>query len=139
MKRLFYLLENGAGILYPADFLMMREEPSGWGSNILFSQQVLNRFGKHVDLAAEFPVIEFPQGSMLWGRSDALRSMLALELSYEDFPQEPLGVDGSVAHALERLFFVWNMGEKGKNIQIFRPGEEEMMLRKRYWYKPSEL
>ena len=138
VERIFALLEDGADTVYPADFLMMREEPSGWGSDLAFAQNVVDRFGLKANLKHDLPVIEFPQGSMLWGRSEALSRMFSLELDYEDFPAEPLGTDGSVAHALERLFFVWNMEGTGRNCQIFLPGEEEMIRRRRYWFRPLE-
>ena len=138
IERIFALLEDGADTVYPPDFLMMREEPSGWGSDLPFAQRVLDRFGRKIDLGCELPVIEFPQGSMFWGRGQALSKMLSLELSYDDFPAEPLGTDGSIAHALERLFFVWNMDRPGRNCQIFLPGEEEMIERRRYWFRRLE-
>lgn len=43
---------------------------------------------------------------MFWARSDAVRSLLSLPLTYEDFPDEPLPPDGTIAHALERLILV---------------------------------
>lgn len=138
MERILHLLATDADTVYPPDFLMMREEPSGWGSNIVFAQKVLKKYGKNVDLEKDFPLIEFPQGSMFWGRTQALKELLQLPLTYEDFPQEPLGTDGSIAHALERLFFIWHKDLPGFNYQIFRPGEEDMMTRKRYWYKPLD-
>lgn len=135
MTRVFSLLDNGASIVYPADFLMMREEPSGWGSNLKIAQQFLDRCGKKIDLEKELPVIEFPQGSMFWANVSAMKELFSLNLRYEDFPAEPLGTDGSIAHAMERLFFIWNIGNPGKVYQVFHPGEEELIERKRYWYE----
>lgn len=133
-KRIFRLLKDGAAVVYPPDFLLMKEEPSGWGSDRNFAQNVLNRFRKNIDLAQEFPVIEFPQGSMLWANVKALHEMLAMDLKYEDFPEEPLGTDGSIAHALERLFFIWCMNHPGNVCQVFKDDEKEMISRKRYWF-----
>ena len=138
MRRIFALLKNGAALVYPRDFLMMKEEPSGWGSNIEFAQQILDRYGKKIDLEKEFSVIEFPQGSMFWANVSAMKEMLSLDLEYEDFPAEPLGTDGSIAHGLERLFFIWCMDHPGKVCQIFQPEEEWMIRKKRYWY-PGEI
>jgi glycosyltransferase involved in cell wall biosynthesis len=46
----------------------------------------------------------FPIGSMFWVRSEALKPILKMKLKYNDFPTEPLANDGTLLHALERLF-----------------------------------
>ena len=138
VRRILGLLDAGAAVVYPPDFLMMKEEPSGWGSDREQAQELLKRFHKDVDLARDFPVIEFPQGSMIWGSVSAFRQMFSLKLKFEDFPKEPLRTDGSIAHALERLFFIWCMDHPGRICQVFLPGEEALMGRKRYWFKPLE-
>lgn len=43
-------------------------------------------------------------GSVFWCRPDAIRPLLDYDWSHEDFPEEPLPVDGSFSHALERVF-----------------------------------
>lgn len=138
IKGIFTLLEKGAAVVYPRDFLMMKEEPSGWGSNIRIAQTFLDRCGKKIDLQSHFPVIEFPQGSMFYARVSAMKELLSQDLNYEDFPEEPLGTDGTLAHALERLFFIWCMEHPGKICQIFFPEEKELIRKKRYWY-PGEI
>jgi lipopolysaccharide biosynthesis protein len=47
--------------------------------------------------------INFPAGSMFWGRTRAFQPLLDLNLSWEDYPAEPVGHDGSMLHALERM------------------------------------
>lgn len=42
-------------------------------------------------------------GTMMWYRPKALQPLLDLNLSYEDFPEEPVGVGGTIAHAIERM------------------------------------
>ncbi|MDR0499665.1 MAG: rhamnan synthesis F family protein [Coriobacteriales bacterium] len=42
-------------------------------------------------------------GSVFWCRSQALMPLFARKWSYEDFPAEPMPVDGTVSHALERI------------------------------------
>lgn len=57
----------------------------------------------------------FAAGTMFWYRPKALVQLFALNLSYEDFPEEPIGVGGTIAHAIERLpvFVCEQNGYKG--------------------------
>ena len=121
VRRIFALLEKDAGIVYPPDFLMMREEPSGWGSDLGIAKEFFGRIHPEISLEKEFSVIEFPQGSMFWARREYVEEFLKLDLSFEDFPPEPLGTDGTLPHALERLFFLWGFRRPERVCQVFFP------------------
>ena len=101
-------LQRDAGMVVPPDFIY-RMTPDGWGvpENIIIAQQLIDRSDMRISLKEEYPEIDFPQGSMFWARTEYLKRLFALDLKYEDFPEEPIGVDGTIAHALERLFFLW--------------------------------
>ncbi|MCM1143814.1 MAG: rhamnan synthesis F family protein [Blautia sp.] len=43
-------------------------------------------------------------GTAFWCKTEALRNLFEFPFSYEDFPQEPLPEDGSISHAIERIF-----------------------------------
>ena len=45
----------------------------------------------------------FSGGTMFWYRSQALLPLLECGLKFEDFPEEPIGIGGTLAHALERV------------------------------------
>jgi lipopolysaccharide biosynthesis protein len=45
----------------------------------------------------------FAGGSIFWIRSCLLRTLSDLPLAFDDFEPEPIGSDGSLAHAVERL------------------------------------
>lgn len=43
-------------------------------------------------------------GNAFWCRTAALRKLFVHEWAYNDFPEEPMGYDGQISHALERSF-----------------------------------
>lgn len=45
---------------------------------------------------------DFPAGGMFWARTAAIRQLIDGRIRYEDYEEEPCGVDGSLAHAVER-------------------------------------
>lgn len=45
----------------------------------------------------------FSAGTMFWYRPNALKALFDLNLTYDDFPKEPIGLSGTIAHAIERL------------------------------------
>lgn len=62
----------------------------------------------------EHPIAAF--GTMFWARTDALTDLFSCQWNYEDFPEEPLAVDFTISHALERVmcFCAQNRGYVSK-------------------------
>ena len=86
------------GLVFPQHLFSLRKALR-WGFNYDHGRRLLGRLG--IKLQADWP-LEFPSGSMLWGRSAALKPLLDLDLAFEDFPDEAGQVDGTLAHAIER-------------------------------------
>jgi hypothetical protein len=83
------------GIVYPDD-----PHPVGWDDNEKFVVPYLSNFGMTV-----FPRnLHIPVGAFFWARSEALRPMFDMKLDWSDYPVEPLPYDGTLLHALERLY-----------------------------------
>lgn len=45
-----------------------------------------------------------PFGAMFWARCSALKPLFRHKWLYEDFPDEPLPVDGTISHGIERIY-----------------------------------
>lgn len=85
------------GVVYPDD-----PHVFGWTSNRGHADALARRMG-----LGQLPsAINFPAGSMFWMRSSVLKMFVDLDLNWNFYPLEPLPSDGTVLHALERLFGV---------------------------------
>ena len=71
-----------------------------WTSNRKALAELLPRIG----ISPNVEDRSFPGGSIFWVRPFLLRTLAGLGLSLEDFEPEPLQIDGSLAHAVERVF-----------------------------------
>jgi len=83
------------GLVFPDDPYVM-----SWTKNRPYAQDIASRLGIH-QLPDHF---SFPVGTMFWARVSCLEGMFGLGLQWGDYPEEPLANDGTVLHALERLF-----------------------------------
>jgi len=83
------------GLVFPDDPNLV-----GWRRNKLLATHLARRMRLKIELPDAF---EFPVGSMFWCRPAALRPLFELGLSWDDYPPEPLPIDGTILHAIERL------------------------------------
>jgi lipopolysaccharide biosynthesis protein len=83
------------GLVFPDDPYV-----EGWSDNLEISRLLASRMGL---MEPKNQYFNFPMGTMFWARSSAIRSLIVLNLSWEDYPAEPLPYDGTMLHAIERL------------------------------------
>jgi lipopolysaccharide biosynthesis protein len=99
------LLQRWAG--QPRLGLVMPQPPAlirpylNWGSNFELARLLAQRL-RSQPLHRQ-AVLLFPAGVMFWCRPQALKPLAELAAHLEELPPEPLGVDGSSLHTLERL------------------------------------
>ena len=85
------------GIVYPDD-------PGcfGWEGNTAYGKQLLAKMG--FESTKKNASMNFPVGTMFWARTAALQPLIDLNLQWEDYPEEPVAIDGTMLHAMERIF-----------------------------------
>ena len=89
-----FALDPGLGLVFAEDPHLNDWDKNREHADRLAAEMGLDPLPTHLD---------FPQGTMFWARAAVLRPMLDLRLSPDDFPKEPLPIDGTFLHALERL------------------------------------
>jgi len=96
--------DTSIGMVFPDDPNVI-----GWGpiggdverkTNLAFAQPI----AAHIGLQRLPESFIFPVGTMFWARTSTLTPFVNLNLDWNDYPEEPLPIDGTLLHALERLF-----------------------------------
>lgn len=74
-----------------------------WGPNYNITKRLAEELGLTVPMDEKKPPIA-PLGTMFWFRPKAMKPLYDRDWDYEDFPAEPNGVDGTLLHAVERVY-----------------------------------
>jgi glycosyltransferase involved in cell wall biosynthesis len=92
-----FAADSDLGIVFPSDPHVI-----SWSRN----RDPAMRLAASIGLGTLPDSFDFPVGTMFWMRSAALRPFAELKLDWGDYPLEPVAYDGTMLHALERLFGV---------------------------------
>jgi len=74
-----------------------------WGVNHKNTIKLAEKLGVNVPIEEAIDPV-FAAGGMFWFKPDALKKLVDYDWKYEDFPDEPLPIDGSLGHAIERIY-----------------------------------
>lgn len=101
----FLAAQDGVGLLVPpppthGPYLAVSE--NFWTSCYAPACAFLREIGVDVPLADDVTPVSL--GSAFWAKTKIFRKLLACPLALEDFPPEPMPIDGTFSHVLERIF-----------------------------------
>ena len=74
-----------------------------WGNNYKVTCELAQKLGVKVSMSDKKEPIS-PLGSVFWARTDALHKVFDYPWTYEELPEEPIDDDGTVLHAVERMY-----------------------------------
>lgn len=87
------------GLVYPQKFPLIDVQDCQWGENL----KTAGNLCEAMQIPALLPgYIEFPAGTMFWAKTSALKPLLELPLTLEEFDQENGQTDRTIMHAIER-------------------------------------
>lgn len=73
-----------------------------WFENYDATRQLAERLKLDVEMKEEEQLSTL--STVFWARTAALKKLIDYPWKYEDFPEEPLPIDGTLNHAIERIF-----------------------------------
>lgn len=74
-----------------------------WGPNFNITRDLAKKLGLTVPISVASPPVA-PLGTMFWFRPKAMKPLYNKDWKYEDFPAEPNKIDGTLLHAIERIY-----------------------------------
>lgn len=74
-----------------------------WGPNYENTKALYDRLNLNVPISRDYEPTA-PFGSVFWFRTKALKPLFDAGWQYADFPEEPVDFDGTLLHAVERIY-----------------------------------
>jgi len=107
VNNIINLFDNNSflGLLCPppdhADFYIILG--CEWGPNFKITKQLAEKMKLKSSIKEEKEPIA-PLGTMFWFRVESMQKLFEYNWDYEDFPEEPNKIDGTILHAIERIY-----------------------------------
>lgn len=73
-----------------------------WLENYLLCKNLADHLKLNADIKED--KMPFTIGTAFWAKTKALKKLFEKEWNYSDFPEEPMPIDGTISHAIERIF-----------------------------------
>ena len=73
-----------------------------WVENYNATLELLDQMGINTPISKKHPPLTL--GNCFWAKYDAVEPIFELYLNYDDFSQEPMPLDGTISHAIERVY-----------------------------------
>ncbi len=74
-----------------------------WGPNFELTKKLAEKLKITVPMSQDKTAVA-PYGTFFWFRPKALKPLFAKKWEYKDFPPEPNNIDGTLLHAIERIY-----------------------------------
>lgn len=111
----------------------MIKDLMNWGGNYHRVKSLMQMLNKPLDKRDN---LDFPAGSMFWFRVEDLLPIFLLPISPLLFEPENGQLDGTLAHAIERLFGVYTLANKKKLVPIRLLTTTHFNFSKKYYQLP---
>ena len=74
-----------------------------WGPNYKITKELYDDLKLKAPISADKEPVA-PLGTMFWFRTKAMKKLFDRKWEYNDFPKEPNNIDGTLLHAMERIY-----------------------------------
>lgn len=100
IRNIFYQFEEDekVGLIYPETYVDMPYWAHTYLQNKHLCGELCSKYG--IEMPTEY--FDYSVGSVFWAKTDALKKIFDMNLTYEDFGTEEGKNDGTFAHAIER-------------------------------------
>jgi len=96
------LMDTSLGMAFPETYDIIKPHLE-WAGNKKLAEDLLSEMGIYIDLPDDED-IAFPSGDMFWAKTDAIKTLFEVDITSKDFPEEKGQADGTLAHAIERIW-----------------------------------